>query len=87
MFKHQTTLGDRLFAELATQRGWDVDAFADCMNSEETLARVRQDVEAGLAIGVSATPSIYVNGRRVALWRNSDVIRAVIREELKRTNS
>ncbi len=87
LFKHQTTLGDRLFAELATQRGWDVDAFADCMNSEETLARVRQDVEAGLAIGVSATPSIYVNGRRVALWRNSDVIRAVIREELKRTNS
>ncbi|QXD15100.1 thioredoxin domain-containing protein [Rhodocaloribacter litoris] len=87
LFRNQTILGERLYLGLAEQQGWDTEAFAACLNGEAALERVRRDVTAGTAIGVSATPSIYVNGRRVALWRNSDVIRAVIREELKRLGS
>lgn len=68
---------DRLFAHsreidgeadlLATldDLGLDEAAFSECLASEEATARVKADSEAGRSYGVSATPTLFINGRRV----------------------
>ena len=45
--------------------GLDVVAFAEDMDSPQTKARIEQDVRWGRQIGVSSTPTVYLNGRRV----------------------
>ncbi len=53
------------------------------MDAEETIRRVRNDIEAGEAANVQGTPYLFINGRRVQYWNNPEFIRAVIEEELK----
>lgn len=45
--------------------GLDEAAFSECLASDEAASRVRVDSEAGRSYGVSGTPTLFVNGRRV----------------------
>lgn len=52
-------------AELAAglaELGFDRLAFATAMHSDETLKRVREDIELGMRYGLESTPMIFVNG-------------------------
>jgi protein-disulfide isomerase/uncharacterized membrane protein len=84
VFKNQAVLQPTLFTRIATDLGWDEREFAECMVNDEVAARVNADVEKGRTAQVSGTPTLYINGRKVAAWRNTDVIRAIVREELSR---
>lgn len=42
--------------------GLDRAAFLSAMHSDETLARIREDSEIALGVGLSSTPMIFVNG-------------------------
>ncbi len=84
VFKNQAVLQPTLFTRIATDLGWDEREFAECMISEEVEARVEADREKGRVAQVSGTPTLYINGRKVAAWRNTDIIRAIVREELSR---
>jgi protein-disulfide isomerase len=50
---------DRL-QPLAEELGVDRDAFAECMESERMVARVQQDIDNGISIGVSGTPMAVI---------------------------
>lgn len=84
VFKNQAVLQPTLFTRIAADLGWDEREFAECMVSEEVAERVDADVEKGRTAQVSGTPTLYINGRKVAAWRNTEVIRAIVREELSR---
>ncbi len=84
LFRNQVSLGRTLYLSLAENHGWDQQAFAACMDSDTTRARVEADRQEGMNVQVPSTPTILINGRRVSYWKNTDFIRAVIREELKR---
>ncbi|MDA0874824.1 MAG: thioredoxin domain-containing protein [Bacteroidetes bacterium] len=84
VFKNQAVLQPTLFTRIATDLGWDERAFAECMVSEEVHDRVLGDMEKGRLAQVASTPTLYINGRKVAAWRNTDVIRAIVREEMAR---
>ncbi len=43
----------------------DMERFETDRAAETTLARVRSDIELGARLGVDATPSVFLNGRRV----------------------
>jgi protein-disulfide isomerase len=40
--------------------------FGECFKDPTAAERVRRDIELGLRMGVSGTPTFFVNGRRVA---------------------
>ena len=84
VFENQAVLQPTLFTQIASDMGWDEREFAECMLSDEVVDRVNDDVEKGRTAQVSGTPSLYINGRKVAAWRNTDVIRSIVREELSR---
>jgi protein-disulfide isomerase len=50
---------------IATHAGADAAATAACADSAETKARVNQQYELGVSVGVNATPTLFLNGRKI----------------------
>lgn len=86
LFKNQVSIGINLITRLAEDRGWDLQAFTACMDHPDTIARVKSDIEQAHIAQVSSTPTIIISGRKVsaANWDNAELIRAILREELRR---
>lgn len=55
----------KMFLNYAGMLSLDVDRFARDMDSEAVKERVEQDHEKGEAIGVKATPSLFVNNKYI----------------------
>lgn len=58
-------LNDALFKSLASQLGLDLVSFSACLNSDKYADKVQKDYDGGLASGVRATPTSFVNGTKV----------------------
>jgi protein-disulfide isomerase len=56
----------RPVAELARAAGLDLEKLRACVASADTEARLRSDIEAGIRIGLKATPTYVVGGRTYA---------------------
>lgn len=82
LFRNQSVLAPTLYTRLAEDRGWEPRPFAECMVSEETEQRILRDIELAKQAGVSGTPSIYIQGRKIAYWRNTEFIWDVLDREL-----
>lgn len=72
----------RLFPEALVARaeslGLDVERFVADLEAPATRARVRRDLDDGLAAAVRRTPTIFVDGERVdAVWDEDAVTAAV----------
>lgn len=64
-------------AELRTglaEMGFDAVEFETTMKSEETLARVRADIEEAVGYGLHHTPMIFVNGVELKGWHAKDAL-------------
>jgi len=48
---------------IAANIGLDLNAFKSCLESGRGLEVVKEDIEAGIRAGVSATPTLFINGR------------------------
>lgn len=90
LFEHQRELGIDQLKTRATELELDADTFTKCLDSGVHADQVRTDMRAGQEAGVTGTPSIFVNGRRVTLLRGVspfEVISAIIDDELERAGS
>jgi len=60
----EANAGDKL-KELVKASGLDQDAVARCAVSDVTKADVRASMELGKALGITGTPTIFINGRKI----------------------
>ena len=51
------------FLELANEVGLNSAAFSGCLNSGRFRAEVAKDLEDGLRLGITSTPTFFINGR------------------------
>ncbi|MCB1033674.1 MAG: DsbA family protein, partial [Acidobacteria bacterium] len=87
LFAHQKALDLEQIKERAGGLGLGLAELESCLDSGRAAEAVAADVEAGLEAGVSATPSLFVNGRPVRLTGGTPPIQqlsAVIDDELAR---
>ena len=63
--------------------GLDVAAFNSCVDSGRHTARVKAETERGRAKGVKATPTLFVNGRKVEGVPQPEALDAVIATALR----
>jgi len=64
-FENQSNLtGDKL-KEIATTIGLDTANFNKCLDDNQTSGRVREGLKLGSDLGVSYTPSFFVNGKLI----------------------
>jgi protein-disulfide isomerase len=85
MFANQGALLVPQLKETAAALGLDSAKFDQCLDSGKYAAIVQEDLEYGSDLGVSSTPSLYVNGRPVIGAQPYDVFKRVIDEELARS--
>jgi protein-disulfide isomerase len=68
----------------ATAEGLDEKKFQACLADGRYDASIRQATDQGRQLGVSGTPTFFVNGRRLVGIRSAEDFVKVIEEELKR---
>ena len=63
LFRHQKELEDDDLRRYAAEVGLDLERFDAARASADVLARIRRDVESGLATGeVLGTPTLFIDG-------------------------
>lgn len=73
MFETQPQWGEKqdsqapLFRSFAQDLGLDMTAYDTAVSAEETKERIRRDVADGAALGVSGTPTFFLNGEKLVL--------------------
>ncbi|ERG64038.1 hypothetical protein L332_06145 [Agrococcus pavilionensis RW1] len=72
----QTSAAD-VFRGYAQELGLDMAAYDAAIADPATLARVEQDFQAGVALGVDRTPSIFIDGERLDLQAIGDIETAI----------
>lgn len=83
MFETQAEWGEQqeskadVFRGYAVDLGLDVDRYDQAVADPATEARVQQDFDAGLALGVEATPTIFLDDEPIEL-STPDELRAAV---------
>lgn len=81
-FENQKRLSRSTLLELATKFGLDTAALEKCMSSDEISAVLKRDVDEGNRLEVKGTPAVYLNGRFLRDWPDSERLRMVIESAL-----
>lgn len=63
--ENQGAFSDRRLQAMAESIGLDMDAFNSCFNANKYEAEIQADFDLGQEMGVSGTPTVFVNGKRV----------------------
>ena len=74
------------FNDYASQVGLNADTFKSCLASPEAAAAVEASHANGLALEVSSTPTVFINGRRI-VGADPHLIEQNIKYELARPKS
>ncbi|MFQ5398612.1 MAG: DsbA family protein [Anaerolineae bacterium] len=53
------------FQRIAEGLGMDVNSFTDCVNQSRYIDVVRANIDASRTVGVNATPTFFINGRKL----------------------
>ena len=72
----QTVPADEQFRGFAEELGLDMAAFDDAYSSPATLDRINRDVADGTALGVTGTPTMFLNGNRLQVSSEQDLLDA-----------
>jgi protein-disulfide isomerase len=63
--ENQGAFNNRRLQAIAESIGLDMDSFNSCFNSNKYEAEIQADFDLGKDMGVSGTPTVFVNGNRV----------------------
>lgn len=65
LYRNQDNLDDKSLAAYAAQAGLDAKRFAADLASGKFAAEIKKDIADGAALGLSSTPTVFVNGVKV----------------------
>jgi protein-disulfide isomerase len=85
LFANQQALQLPALKQHAEALGLDTAAFNQCLDSGKHASRVTENLKAGEALGISSTPTLFVNGRPVVGAQPFEYFKGIIDEELART--
>jgi protein-disulfide isomerase len=63
--ENQGAFSDRRLQAMAESIGLDMEAFNSCFDAKKYEAELQADFDLGKQMGVSGTPTVFVNGRKV----------------------
>ncbi len=84
LFANQSALQPEFLKKYAADAGLDTAKFNQCLEGSKYEARVQGALGIGTKLGISSTPTMYVNGRMINGAQPIDVFESVIDEELAR---
>jgi protein-disulfide isomerase len=78
LFDHQSLGNGWDFASLATQLGLQQKEFEKCLHSGQFREQIAQDLQDGLKLGITSTPTFFINGRPLVGAQPVDSFQAMI---------
>lgn len=84
LYERASDLSPASLKKHAEEVGADPVAFAQCLDSHRQRAAVAADIEAGAALGVTGTPTFFVNGRPLVGNQSFPDFQKLIERELAR---
>ena len=84
VFANQAAVAAAPLADLARELSLKNEAFSACVTAKRFEPAIADGQFAGHALGVEATPTLFINGRMVAGAQPYDVIARVVDDELAR---
>ncbi len=90
LFEKQKIWGEKpfsdpaIFEEYAKQLNLDMEKFKKDVDSKEVKKRVERDRDLGIELGVNATPTFFLNGKKIKNPRGYEAFKFLIDEELKK---
>ncbi len=82
LLSYQYGLGQDAYLSYATELGLDVKAFQTCLDEKRYADKVEADMRYGYSIGVSSTPTFFVNGIAIVGAQPYEVFQQLIEKEL-----
>jgi len=86
MFADQSKLAPADLKADAKRLGLDTKAFDTCFDANKYDASIHKDMSQGQALGVTATPTFFVNGRQILGAQPAEQFEQIIDEELAQQN-
>lgn len=83
IFANFTKLGEDKFKEFAAQLGLNMEKFNADYSSSKYDVQIQQDITLGNNVGVTGTPTLFINGKRQQ-GRSLDELKTTINNELKK---
>jgi protein-disulfide isomerase len=80
-------LSDDNLKQRATDVGLDASAFGACMASNKHEAAVQSDYAEGGRVGVSGTPTFFINGRMIVGAKPLEEFKGIVEDELRRSKA
>lgn len=74
--------GEAYLSQLAGMLQMDMDAYSACVTEQRYLQEVNDDFNTGVAMGVTGTPSFYINGQQHSGARPYAYFETIIQREL-----
>ena len=84
LFPNQQALQPEFLKRYAADAGLNVDTFGACLDSSKHRQKVQDAIAEGTRLGVSSTPTVFINGRVISGAHPFEVFAQVIDEELAR---
>lgn len=82
LMANHATLSAETYPALAESLGLNARTFSSCYTDQTPAPIIQQTYEEGLALGVSATPTIFVNGTRYTGALDAGTLKGIIRQTL-----
>lgn len=82
LFSSEYGLGREAYLSYAAELGLDIKAFQTCLDEERYADKVEADVRYGYSIGVSSTPTFFVNGIAIVGAQPYEIFQQLIEKEL-----
>jgi len=82
LMRNQSALSEDKLKAYATELALDRPRFDAALNSGKFAEMVQRDIEEGIKLGINATPTVFINGRRVSA-KSYDELKANVEAAFK----
>lgn len=80
MFENQEHLTADDLKKYAKDLGLDTEKFNQALDSGKFANRVKEDITLGNKIGINATPTFYLNGKKLIIREGTDIEKSLLKE-------
>ncbi len=84
VYNNQSSLGPALFTQIVDKLKLPKDEWKKCTQDNQIRESVRKDQDEGISLGVTGTPTFFINGKKVVGALPFEKFKQVIDEELKK---
>jgi protein-disulfide isomerase len=82
LYGNQSDIKDAKIKEWGKQLGLTDEQMSACLASNDLMAKIKDDIAVGTALGIDSTPTVYINGRKLLGGRGVEDIRQQVEQLL-----